>query len=182
MRWTRYEERDSCRLHLWWIQLIAGSTLAAGEECVIRTRAVPTLEPLLGKHAGSSTVVGAALKWLLKGRNRMEQVLITGVRQCWLKQSLPVQGASRPTETQRRLRLPGQAKPVNRSKVLQPFTVPYQVGANPDGSPIMNYVEQAAPFPDRQDPFSDRVDQRLGVCPVLSSYAVARCFRAGGLF
>ena len=182
MRWTRHEERGSCRSHLPSIQLIADSTLAAGEECVIRTRAVPTLEPLLGKRAGSSTVVGAALKWLLKGRNRMEQVLLTGVRQCWLKPSLPVQAAPRPAETQRRLRLPGQSKPVNRSKALQPFTVAYQVGTNPDGSPIMNYVEQAAPFPDSQDPFSNRVDQRLGICPVLSSYAVARCFRAGGLF
>jgi len=80
----------------------------------------------------------------------------------------------------RALRLPDQSRPVNRWRVIQPFTVAYQVGTNPDGSPIMTYVEQAAPFPDTQDPFSNRVDQRGGVCPVLSSYAVARCFRSAG--
>jgi len=80
----------------------------------------------------------------------------------------------------RELRLPDQSRPVNRWRVIQPFTVAYQLGTKPDGSPIMTYVEQAAPFPDTQSAFSDRVDQRVGICPVLSSYAVARCFRSGG--
>lgn len=111
----------------------------------------------------------------------MEQVLLTGVRPGWLKAPLAAPEVVRPkVAAKRELRLPDQSKPVNRSRPIQPFTVAYQVGVDQNGKPIMTYVEQAAPFPDTQDPFSGRADQRLGICPALSSYAVARCFRSGG--
>jgi hypothetical protein len=111
----------------------------------------------------------------------MEQVLITGVRQGWMQAPLAVREVARPkVAVKQGLRLPDQSKPVNRWKAIQPFTVAYQVGVDQNGKPIMTYVEQAAPFPDTQDPFSDRAGQRLGVCAVLSPYAVARCFRSGG--
>jgi hypothetical protein len=113
----------------------------------------------------------------------MEQVLLTGVRQGWLQAPLAVPEVARPILAVKRkpeLRLPDQSRPVNRFRALLNFAVAYQVGVDDKGKPIMTYVEQAAPFPDTQDKFSDRVDQRLGVCPVLSSYAVARCFRSGG--
>jgi hypothetical protein len=112
----------------------------------------------------------------------MEQVLLTGLRQCWMKSSAVVAAEARAAEVQRKLQTPIQKRPVDRFQVLAPFTVTYQVGTNPDGSPMYTYVEQAAPFPDPQDQFSVFVDQRLGICPVLSSYAVARCFQGGGLF
>jgi len=112
----------------------------------------------------------------------MEQILLTGLRQCWAMPSLAPAGAARAADIQRKLRIPDQSKPVYRSKVIPPFVVKYQVGTNPDGSPIYTYVEQAAPFPDPNAPFSEQTDPRFGICPLLSSYAISRCFGGGGLF
>jgi hypothetical protein len=39
-----------------------------------------------------------------------------------------------------------------------------------------------SPIRENHSYFSGQADQRLGVCSVLSSYAVAACFNAGGLF
>jgi hypothetical protein len=111
----------------------------------------------------------------------MDLILLTGARQVWLSSPLPPQMTPGRTETRQELRLPDQSKPVNRLRVIQPFTVAYQVGTS-DGKPMITYVEQAAPFPDTQDHFSNRVDQPLGICPLLSANAVAQCFQAGGLF
>jgi hypothetical protein len=72
------------------------------------------------------------------------------------------------------LQLPVQTEPINRFKILPVFviTVPNVVSFIPDVSPIRHTYS----------PFSGEVDQRLGICPVLSAYAVARCFQTGGLF
>lgn len=43
-------------------------------------------------------------------------------------------------------------------------------------------VPESAPRPDRYSYFLSHVDQRPGICPVLSYYAVGPCFRGGGLF
>jgi ABC-type uncharacterized transport system ATPase subunit len=78
-------------------------------------------------------------------------------------------------------RMPTQAPPVNRSRLLQSFTVEYQVGTNAAGKDTFLDVV-VGPEPNDRAHFSPKVDPSLGVCHVLSSYAVARCFRAGGLF
>jgi len=57
--------------------------------------------------------------------------------------------------------------------MLQPYLVDY--------GPF-RAIPEADPQPDTYAYFSKGVDPRLGICPVLSAYAVARCFRAGGLF
>ena len=70
------------------------------------------------------------------------------------------------------LRLPIQGA-VNRFDILRPYTVDY--------GPF-RAVPEADPQPDSHAYFSSQVDQRLGICPVLSHYAVARCLLTGGLF
>jgi len=71
------------------------------------------------------------------------------------------------------LRLPVQAGSINRSKALPPFLVDY--------GPF-RAVPEADPVPDIHAYFSSQADPRTGICSVLSDYAVARCFEAGGLF
>jgi hypothetical protein len=88
------------------------------------------------------------------------------------------------------LRLPIQAEPVNRFKILKPFELIYPA-IGPDGQPVIgsdgqpikvHVISNVSPIRNTYSPFSSEVDQRLGICPVLSAYAVARCFQAGGLF
>jgi len=71
------------------------------------------------------------------------------------------------------LRLPIQGVPVDRSEIPHPYMVDY--------GPF-RAIPEAAPQPDIHAYFSSQVDPRLGICPVLSAYTVARCFEAGGLF
>jgi hypothetical protein len=40
----------------------------------------------------------------------------------------------------------------------------------------------SGPEPNDRASFSPEVDSALGVCHTLSSYALARCYRTGGLF
>jgi hypothetical protein len=75
------------------------------------------------------------------------------------------------------LRLPIQALPVNRLEILPVFVVTVPV---PGGS--VRFIPEVSPIRDSHAYFSSEVDQRFGICPVLSAYAVARCFQAGGLF
>jgi len=80
------------------------------------------------------------------------------------------------------LNLPSQAEPVIRHKILPVFIVTIE-RKGPDGKPIkISFIPDVSPIRNTYSPFSSEIDQRLGICPVLSSYAVARCFRAGGLF
>ena len=101
------------------------------------------------------------------------------------------------------LNLPTQARPVNRwptsnwfveekpgAEILPVFTIAIEatrpdgtVILGPDGKPIIRrVVRNVSPIRNTYSPFSSEVDQRLGICPVLSAYAVAQCFRGGGLF
>ena len=78
-----------------------------------------------------------------------------------------------PVPTESRARLPIQGAPVNRSEVPRPFMVDY--------GPF-RAIPEADPQPDIHAYFSSQVDSRLGICPVLSGYAIVRCFQTGGLF
>ncbi len=77
-----------------------------------------------------------------------------------------------------KLRLPIQAVPVNRLETLEPYAIVFR----PQPGVTIKIVPEATPLPDRYSFFYPQIDQRLGICSVLSSYAVARCFQAGGLF
>jgi hypothetical protein len=65
------------------------------------------------------------------------------------------------------LRVPVQAVPVDRSTTLQPYLVDY--GA-------FRAKPEADPQPDIHAHFSSRINRWADICPVLSDYAVARCF------
>jgi hypothetical protein len=105
------------------------------------------------------------------------------------------------------LRLPIQTAPINRRETLPPFLSSITIRITDPISKItrvthvskMDLVMRAAEgkeieyvfipqvysltgVRDSHAYFSPEVDQCLGICPVLSAYAVARCFRAGGLF
>jgi hypothetical protein len=86
---------------------------------------------------------------------------------------------------QLQLRLPIQAVPVNRSEVgaPNPFAPPAPLPAWIITVGNLKFIPAVfPPIRNSHAYFSGQVDQRLGICPVLSAYAVARCFRAGGLF
>jgi hypothetical protein len=75
------------------------------------------------------------------------------------------------------LNLPTQTEPVIRYKILPVFMVTVER----NGKKI-SFISDVSPIRNTYSPFSREVDQRLGICPVLSAYAIARCFRGGGLF
>lgn len=77
--------------------------------------------------------------------------------------------------------LPTQAAPVNRWKVLEAEMVRVPVGTNIDGKPTFLKVV-VGPLPDARGRFMPGVNASVGICPMLSSYAVAPCFWSGGLF
>jgi hypothetical protein len=67
------------------------------------------------------------------------------------------------------VRLPIQALPIDRSKTLQPYLINYgAVSATPE----------ADPQPDKDGFFSPQADPQVGICGLLSSYALIRCFQA----
>jgi hypothetical protein len=72
------------------------------------------------------------------------------------------------------LSLPIQAVPVSRWETLPAMVIPVHG--------VTSFIPQVSLIRDSHSYFSSEVDQRLGICPVLSAYAVARCFQAGGLF
>jgi hypothetical protein len=101
------------------------------------------------------------------------------------------------------LRLPIQTAPINRRETLPPFLVKIRIrDPNSEITRVTNvtrmelvtrageeieivFIPQVYSLTGVRDShayFSPEVDQRLGICPVLSAYAVTRCFRAGGLF
>jgi hypothetical protein len=109
------------------------------------------------------------------------------------------------------LRLPIQTAPINRRETLPPFLIKIRIrdpisritrvtnvatlnvakqmelvtGAAEGKEIEFVFIPQVYSLTGVRDShayFSPEVDQRLGICPVLSAYAVARCFRAGGLF
>lgn len=86
----------------------------------------------------------------------------------------PIEGASF-------MGLPIQAAPVNRSKILPSFTIQVPVGQNPAGKDAFLAVVKG-PEPNDRAAFFPGVDPSLGVCWVLSPYAVAPCLWSGGLF
>jgi hypothetical protein len=76
--------------------------------------------------------------------------------------------------------LPTQAAPVNRAELLDTYMVAYFVGANAAGKD--EFLDVAAgPEANDRAYFSSQTSPSLGVCHVLASYAVARCYRTGGL-
>jgi hypothetical protein len=79
------------------------------------------------------------------------------------------------------LNLPTQAEPVIRYKILPVFMVTVE-RIGPEGRKKISFIPDVSPRRNTYSPFSREVDQRVGICPVLSAYAVAQCFRAGGLF
>jgi hypothetical protein len=87
--------------------------------------------------------------------------------------SSPALRAPLPVPNGLQLPLPIQGVPVNRSEIPHPYMVDY--------GPF-SAIPEASPRPDNHAYFSRQVDPRLSICQVLSGYAVARCFRAGGLF
>jgi hypothetical protein len=80
-----------------------------------------------------------------------------------------------------KVELPVQAAPINRSKLLQRFMIHVPAGKNPEGKDEFLDVVRG-PEPNDRAYFSPEVDPSLGVCRIVSSYAVAPCFWAGGLF
>lgn len=66
------------------------------------------------------------------------------------------------------LRLPIQAKPVNRYD----FPVPFLESVGP-----FSIIPEVDPQPDVHSYFASDVDQRSAICSMLSSYAVASCLR-----
>jgi len=79
--------------------------------------------------------------------------------------------------------LPIQAKPVNRLQPIEPYTLEYIVGAEPDGTPIKLFVTpEADPLPDAHSCFQLPAAQRVSLCPALSSYGIGRCLQSGGWF
>ncbi len=86
---------------------------------------------------------------------------------------LPALKAAPPAPQGFKLRLPTQGVPVSRSEILHPYMVDY--------GPF-RAIPEADPQPDNHAYFSSQADPRVGICSVLSAYAVARCFQTGGLF
>lgn len=86
-----------------------------------------------------------------------------------------------PTETASFIALPIQAAPINRSEILQSFTIQVPVGKNPAGKDAFLAVVKG-PEPNNQASFLPGIDPSLGVCWLLSPYAVAPCLWSGGLF
>jgi hypothetical protein len=84
---------------------------------------------------------------------------------------IPAAKAVPPVAGGLQLRLPIQGA-VNRSDILRPYTVDGPFRAVPD----------ADPQPDSHAYFSSQVDEGLGICPVLSPYAVAQCLLTRRLF
>ena len=76
------------------------------------------------------------------------------------------------------LLLPIQATPVNRWALLEPTMIDY----GPTPQIHIWVVPEGDPQPGNHAYFSSQTNQRLGICPTLSSYAVARCVQRGGLF
>lgn len=83
------------------------------------------------------------------------------------------------------LRLPIQTVPVNRSETLPAFVVTVKVRDPSGGEVEVQFIPEVYATSGVRDShayLSSEVSQRVGICPLLSAYAVARCFRAGGLF
>jgi hypothetical protein len=79
-----------------------------------------------------------------------------------------------PSLTSGRSALPIQAVPVSRWETLPAMVVPVPG--------VTSFIPQVSPIRHSHAYFSSEVNQRLGICPVLSTYAVARCFQTGGLY
>jgi hypothetical protein len=77
--------------------------------------------------------------------------------------------------------VPTQSAPIDRSKLLQTFMVGYPVGEIAAGKTELLRVV-SGPEPNDKAHFSRWVNPSLGICRMLSSYAVGPCFRTGGLF
>lgn len=76
---------------------------------------------------------------------------------------------------------PTQSAPVDRKKLLSIFMVRYPVGETSAGkSEFLRVV--SGPEANDKAYFSRWVNPSLGICRMLSSYAVGPCFRTGGLF
>ena len=75
--------------------------------------------------------------------------------------------------------VPKQAPPVNRLRPMDPYLVVAFPASDPRG-PLWVIPTAADPQPDRYSYFRLPGNERSAICPVLSSHAVARCYRSGG--
>jgi hypothetical protein len=87
------------------------------------------------------------------------------------------------------LRIPKQAVPVYRGPslaaqwiVLPAFIVTDVVPLAGGGTLAINFIPEDSPIRDSYSYFAPNVDQRMGVCSILSGGAAAYCARSGGLF